>query len=222
MEHKLQWIVVIVVGIFLLASSVSAETYRWKDKDGKTHYGAVVPAEYADQPYDVLNNAGMVIDRIEDTREPIEVRAERIVKERKPLISDEERQRQSDRLLVIQYNSEEAILKALELELAQLGYDSKIIHQSFDSTKVAIMDQVRVAADQQRSGKPIITKQQKEIDKLYRRLDRDQKRITSLDSREARIRGRFQSDLDRYIKLTTKEQASEQEPDNDSGQMDQG
>jgi len=209
MEHKLQWIVVIVVGIFLLASSVSAETYRWKDKDGKTHYGAVVPAEYADQPYDVLNNAGMVIDRIEDTREPIEVRAERIVKERKPLISDEERQRQSDRLLVIQYNSEEAILKALELELAQLGYDSKIIHQSFDSTKVAIMDQVRVAADQQRSGKPIITKQQKEIDKLYRRLDRDQKRITSLDSREARIRGRFQSDLDRYIKLTTKEQASE-------------
>ena len=164
----------------------------------------------------------MVIDRIEDTREPIEVRAERIVKERKPLISDEERQRQSDRLLVIQYNSEEAILKALELELAQLGYDSKIIHQSFDSTKVAIMDQVRVAADQQRSGKPIITKQQKEIDKLYRRLDRDQKRITSLDSREARIRGRFQSDLDRYIKLTTKEQASEQEPDNDSGQMDQG
>ena len=44
-----------------------ADTYRWKDKDGKVHYGAVVPAEYADQPYDVLNSAGMVIDHVEDT-----------------------------------------------------------------------------------------------------------------------------------------------------------
>jgi len=222
MELKLQRIVVFAGSIFLLASSVSADTYRWKDKDGKTHYGAVVPAEYADQPYDVLNNAGMVIDHVEDTREPLEVRAERIVKEREPLISDYERQLQSDRLLVIQYRSEEAILKALELELAQLGYDSKIIHQSFDSTKVAIKDQVRVAADQQRSGKPIIEKQQQQIDKLYRRLDRDQKRIATLDSREARIRARFQSDLDRYIKLTTKNQEDEEESGDDSHQMDQG
>jgi len=222
MERSLQRIVLLAGGIFLLASSVSADTYRWKDKDGNTHYGAAVPAEYADQPYDVLNNAGMVIDHIEDTREPLEVRAERIVKERKPLISDEERQRQSDRLLVIQYSSEEAILKALELEIAQLGYDSKIIHQSFDNTKVAIKDQVRVAADQQRSGKPIIEKQQKEIDKLYRRLARDEKRIAALDNRETRIRARFQSDLDRYIKLTTKDQASEEESADESRQMDQG
>jgi len=222
MELSLQRIVLLAGGIFLLASSVSADTYRWKDKDGNTHYGAAVPAEYADQPYDVLNNAGMVIDHIEDTREPLEVRAERIVKERKPLISDEERQRQSDRLLVIQYSSEEAILKALELEIAQLGYDSKIIHQSFDNTKVAIKDQVRVAADQQRSGKPIIEKQQKEIDKLYRRLARDEKRIAALDNRETRIRARFQSDLDRYIKLTTKDQASEEESADESRQMDQG
>ena len=218
----MQRIVLLVAGIFLLVSTVSADTYRWKDKDGRTHYGAAVPAKYADQPYDVLNNAGIVIDHIEDTREPLEVRAERIVKKRKPLISDFERQRQSDRLLVIQYSSEEAILKALELELAQLGYDSKIIHQSFDSTKIAIIDYVRVAADQQRSGKPIVEKQQKEIDKLYRRLNHDTKRIATLDNREARIRGRFQSDLDRYIKLTTKEQASEEESGDDASQTDQG
>jgi len=185
MELKLQRIVILIGSICLLVASVSADTYRWKDKDGKTHYGAAVPAEYAHQPYDVLNSAGLVIDHVEDTREPLEVRAERIVKERAPLISDEERQRQSDRLLVIQYNSDAAIEKALELELAQLGYDSKIIHQSFDSTTTAIRDQVRLAADQQRSGKPIIDKQQKEINKLYRRLDRDVKRIAKLDSREA-------------------------------------
>jgi hypothetical protein len=171
--HVLQRIVVVAGSLCLLVASVSADTYRWKDKDGKTHYGAAVPAEYADQPYDVLNSAGMVIDHIEDTREPLEVRAERIVKERTPLISDEQRKLQSDRLLVIQYSSEEAIMEALELEIAQLGYDAKIIHQSFDSTTTAIRDQVRLAADQQRAGKQIVEDQQKQINKLYRRLDRD-------------------------------------------------
>ena len=222
MELNLQRIVILIGSICLLVASVSADTYRWKDKDGKTHYGAAVPAEYADQPYDVLNNSGMVIDHVEDTREPLEVRAERIVKERAPLISDEERQRQSDRLLVIQYNSEEAIDEALELEIAQLGYDAKIINQSFDSTTTAIRDQVRLAANQQRSGKPIIDKQQKEIDKLYRRLDRDVKRISKLDAREARIRSRFQSDLERYQRLTSDDQADDEKLEDTEESVDQG
>ena len=53
---NLAMLIAVIVG--LSATSLAAETYRWKDKDGKTHYGAVVPAEYADQPYDVLNNSG--------------------------------------------------------------------------------------------------------------------------------------------------------------------
>ena len=44
-----------------------------KDKDGKVHYGASVPAEYADQPYDILNSAGIVIEHVEDTTVPIDV-----------------------------------------------------------------------------------------------------------------------------------------------------
>lgn len=218
----MQRIVILVGSLFLLVASVSADTYRWKDQDGKTHYGAAVPAEYAHLPYDVLNSAGMVIDHIEDTREPLEVRAERIVKERAPLISDEERRRQSDRLLVIQYSSEEDLLKALELKIAQLGYDAKIIKQSFDSTKTAIRAQVRMAAEQQRAGKSIIAKQQKQIDKLYRRLDRDVKRIAALDSREARIRTRFQSDLERYQLLTNRHQADDDELEVAEEQLDQG
>jgi len=195
-----------VGSLFLLVASVSADTYRWKDKDGETHYGAAVPAEYAEQPYDVLNSAGIVIERVEDTSVPVEVRVERAVKERAPLISDEERRRQSDRLLVIQYQSEDDIQRALKLEIAQLGYDSKIIHQSFDSTTTAIRDQIRQAADQQRAGTQISEKQQKQIDKLYRRLARDAKRISALDKRETRIRDRFKSDLDRYRQLTARDE----------------
>ena len=222
MELNLQRIVGFGCSLCLFVATASADTYRWKDKDGKTHYGATVPAEYADQPYDVLNSAGIVIDRVEDTREPLEKRAERVVKEREPLISESERQRQSDRLLTVQYQSEDAILNAMELQLAQLGYDTKIIHQSFESTEKAIKDQVRMAADQQRSGKKIIEQQQKQIDKLYRRLDRDKKRMAALDDREAGIRARFMTDLKRYQLLTNKDQADDTELENTEEQVDPG
>ena len=207
----------LIAGICCLSvTSVTADTYRWKDKDGKVHYGSAVPAEYADQPYDVLNSAGVGIDHIEDTSIPLEVIVEEKVKERAPLISDEERQRQADRLLVIQYRSEEEILEALELQLAQLGYDSRLIKQSYDSANTAIRDQVKQAADQQRANLPISTEQQKGIDSLYARRARDEKKLATLTRRENRIRDRFQVDIDRYRFLTTKQENTDQE------QEDQG
>ena len=210
-------VAMLIAGIcYLSVTSVTADTYRWKDKEGKVHYGAAVPAEYADQPYDVLNSAGVVIDHIEDTSVPLEVIVEEKVKERAPLISDEERQRQADRLLVIQYRSEEEILAALELQLAQLGYDSRLMKQSYDSANTAIRDQVKQAADQQRANLPISAEQQKGIDGLYARRSRDEQKLATLTRRENRIRERFQADIDRYRYLTSKNEDTDQE------QEDQG
>ncbi len=212
MRANLQrYVLIIVAGsLYLSVAAVSANTYRWKDKDGETHYGSAVPAEYADQPYDVINNAGLVIEHVKVTREqkPVEIKEEQVAKQRAPLISDAERQRQSDRLLLIQYQSEQDIKDALKLEITQLGYDSKIIHQSLDSTAAAIRDQIRLAADQQRAGKQINAKQQKQIDKLYRRIARDKDRISALDQRKSKIRARFESYLDRYRRLQNAEQAA--------------
>jgi hypothetical protein len=119
------------------------------------------------------------------------------------LISNEERRRQTDRLLVIQYRSEEEITNARDLQIDQLGYDSKIINQSYASTNNAIRDQIRQAADQQRANQQISEDQQKGIDKLYARLARDEKKRARMEQREKRIRDRFQADLERYRVLTS-------------------
>ena len=115
----------LIAGIcYLSVTSVTADTYRWKDKEGKVHYGAAVPAEYADQPYDVLNSAGVVIDHIEDTSVPLEVIVEEKVKERAPLISDEERQRQADRRIFAQHVAEQLRrLRQPTCVVAALGID---------------------------------------------------------------------------------------------------
>ena len=126
------------------------------------------------------------------------------------MISEEERERQSDRLLVIQYRSEDEILKALELEIAQLGYDTRIINQSYESTNAAIRDQIRQAADQQRANQPISADQQSGIDKLYaRRASDEKKRNHAMAGREERIRARYEADLERYRYLTTPDEDSQ-------------
>jgi len=196
----------------------SADTYRWKDKEGNTHYGAAVPAEYAEQPYDVLNSQGVVIEHVEDTSIPLEVLAEQQIQGRKPLISEEERLRQSDRLLVVQYRSEDDITNALELQLAQLGYDSRLIKQSYDSANTAIRDQIAQAADQQRANLPISEEQQKGIDGLYARRSRDERKLVSLARRELTIRDRFQAYLDRYRFLTIKNRGGDQANDQNEDQ----
>ena len=205
-------ITLVVAGMLCLAASpLSAETYRWKDKDGKVHYGAAVPPEYADQPYDVLNCAGIVIEHVEDTSVPEEVRAEQKIQERAPLISAEERERQADRLLVIQYRSEEEILEALELEIAQLGYDSRLVNQSYESTSMALRQQIREAANQQRANQPIGPEQQQGIDKLYARMASDDKKRLAIKRREDRIRERYQRDLERYRYLKSGDESDSAE-----------
>jgi len=201
-------VIIAVTGSLLLSvTAVSADSYRWKDKEGETHYGAAVPPEYADQPYDVLNDAGLVTGHIKVTREPQQVNVEPMDEEQAPDISEEEqRQRKSDRLLVIKYRSEQDIQDALNLKITQLGYESKIIQQSFDSTAAAIRDQIRLAADEQRAGIQVNADQQQRLDKLYLRLTRDENRISALDERERSIRTRFKADLDHYRRLQTTDQ----------------
>ena len=209
-----KFVAILIAGIIsLMATSLAAETYRWKDKDGKTHYGAAVPAEYAEQPYDILNNAGMVIEHIEDTTVPLEVIAKKKIKKaRAPLISAETRRIQSDKLLVIRYSSEEDILKTQELELAQLGYDTKVINQSYQSTTTAIRSQISLAADQQRAGQQISPETQQQIDQLYARQAKDLKRQAVLTNRAAQIRARYQVEIERYRLLTTESEITDQEP----------
>ena len=176
----------------------------------------MVPSEYADQPYDVLNNAGVVIEHVEKSTIPLEVKVEEEIKGKQPLISDEERQRQTDRLLVIQYKSEEDIQTALDLELAQLGNDIKLIRQSQASTATTLREQISLAANRQRANLEISADQHDMINKLYIRRENDEQKLLAVKRREDRIRDRFQAKVERYRHLTSKNRAI------DEAQTDQG
>ncbi len=203
-------LLVVAIVLLLATTSPSAETYRWKDEDGKVYYGATVPAEFADQPYEVLNDAGIVIGQVQANPVTPETPVEQAPQKTESLDVEKEFQRRADQLLLVKYRSEEDIATTLEQEIIQFGYDEKLINLSFDTTNAAIREFIRKAADQQRAGGPIRREQQKEIHTLYSHIDRDKKRLANLEERKAHTRARLRADLERYQHLTS---GDEERPD---------
>ena len=98
----------------LLALSLSsgalaqdARVYKWVDKDGVTHYGDSIPAEYAELPKEVINEHGVAVEHLAGKKTAEELEADRIEQERLMAV---ELQRRADRALLATYLSVDEIL----------------------------------------------------------------------------------------------------------------
>ena len=65
----------IAVIVALAPLSAVGQVYKWVDKDGVTHYGDSIPAEYAELPKDVINEHGVVLDSLEGKKSAEELEA---------------------------------------------------------------------------------------------------------------------------------------------------
>ena len=187
----------------MFSAGVEAEerVYRWTDKDGLVHMGRTLPPEYSNKPYEILNKNGVVLQRVDDPaallKPPPEV-TDQPEEELAPLFTEDEARLRSDRLLVLQYHSEEELLAAMELKVDQLKYDALVINQSRASALTTLSAQIRVAADRQRAGMPDDSKLESDIGTLRNRLRRTEFKLDELKVREVAIRASFQINLERY------------------------
>ena len=189
--------IVLIAALFLIPVASAENVYRWVDENGEIHFSRTLPPEYADKPYQVLNQAGVVIERIDDPlAKPAPIKKGK--KELEPLFTEQEVRIRSDRLLVLRYHSEEDILDAMELEVAQLGYDTRIIGQAHNSVMTALSGQVHKVANRQRAGLPKEPELEKNINSLRQRLRNGERSLAALSLREDKIRTSFVQDLERY------------------------
>ena len=89
------------------ALAQQTRVYKWVDKDGITHFGDSVPAEYAELPKEVINDHGVAIEQLAGKKTEEELETERLEAERLLAI---ELQRRADRALLATYLSVEEIL----------------------------------------------------------------------------------------------------------------
>jgi len=202
----------------LSTSAVAKDTYRWVDENGKVHFSESLPPEYADKPHQRINDAGMVVEEVTDPVAAARAQAQPDAQKKgpEPLYTEEQVREQSDRLLLLKYRSEQEILDAMEVEIANLGYDRLLIRQTRDSTERAMIQGIRQAAALQRAGKDVPQDKREHIADLRRRLGGSDTDLAGLERREAGIRESFGADLERYRALTAEEEGEEASAPGDS------
>ena len=82
--------------ISLLASSAfaapgsnSPKFFHWVDKDGNTHYGDRIPAEYASNGHNVLNSNGVIIGSVDSEKSAAQITEEKRIAEEERLVGKE-------------------------------------------------------------------------------------------------------------------------------------
>lgn len=191
----------LALGLVYGAPAVAEDVYRWVDENGKVHYGRTLPPEYANKPYDILNDQGVVIERVTDPlarqKAPKDKDGRVVVVKEEPEDEDDDLL-QSDQLLVLRYHSIEEIEEAMEVEVAQLKYDTLLINQSRASAMTALVGQVRSAANRQRAGLPVEAETENDINSLRQSIRRSERSLAALQEREEKIRASFLGHLERY------------------------
>jgi DNA polymerase III delta prime subunit len=194
-------VAMLLAACLLGVSQLRAENvYRYVDENGDIHYNATLPPEYSDRPYEIINESGIVIERI-DPMAPKELEEE-AEKKPEPLYTEDEKRILTDRLLVLKYHSEDDVLEAMDVEVANLGYDARILDQTHASLLKSLGAQAREAADRQRAGLPPDEETTRLVAELQGRLQNGAKAMTALKAREQQIRATFMEELERYRFLT--------------------
>ena len=188
----------------LTTAALAADSYRWEDPEtGQTMYAPTPPTD-PDQPYVVLRD-GVVIRTFEGSE-----RFDRPDDELEAQRRAEEAQKKADALLLVQFKSFQAIDAAMEAELDNLRYDYNLLDGTHESLEKSLFEQIGVAADRQRAGLRVPTRQAESIESIRSRMKDNREARDELDVREIRIREEYDAKRERYRHLI--EQNSETAP----------
>lgn len=185
------------------AVAQDAKVYKWVDKNGITHYGDSIPAEYAELPKEVLNDHGVTVDNLEGKKTPEQIEAERVEAERVAAI---ELQRRADQALLATYLSVDEILmhrdrrvelfqaqsrvtelylRNLERRMSKLRNEASNFQPYSDDPDAPMID--GELADDLRSTREIISRHQRNLQKFQ--------------TDEQQIIARFDGDISRFKTL---------------------
>ncbi|MFK8029787.1 MAG: DUF4124 domain-containing protein [Gammaproteobacteria bacterium] len=116
--------------ILLVGSASAEQMFKWVDKNGVTHYGDAVPAEYAGGERQIINEQGVTVERLDRERTEEELVAEAIyAAELKVKEAEAERQRERDRILLDTYLSVEEIAMLRDRRLLAIEAQVGVIRQ---------------------------------------------------------------------------------------------
>lgn len=209
MAYKTNTVIGILLAGLLISASATAQksggVFRWVDKEGQVHFTKTLPPEYADLPYQRINETGIVVETVAGAISQKEL-AEQAAAELRVLEEQKEREKlyRENRALLVKYSSLQALEESLAFNLQRVGGDITIAQTMYDAQIEALASEVRHAANLQRTGAAVTAQLQTRVANLQAGINSHQKRIDTLQLSLEATKNKFEQDRIRYLGIKEK------------------
>ncbi|MGJ8668154.1 MAG: DUF4124 domain-containing protein [Oceanococcus sp.] len=198
--------VVLLMLALAIAGLAQAKTYRWVDEDGRVHYGDRIPAKYAQQQAQTLNDRGIVIEQRNAPKSAEQLAAESAERKaaEEAAIKAAEQGRYDDWLMST-YATQDQLIARRDDQMAIL--DSRIAsgEKSVNQNQASLDDLRTRAQGYEDKDKPVpsrITKQISEFDTMVRSSDAA---LEAMRAEREKVNQEFERELNRWLELKGKQ-----------------
>ena len=186
------------------ASAAYAKTYRWVDENGRVHYGDRIPAKYAQQQVQTLNDRGVVVNEKNAPKTAEQLAAEQAQREAEA--EDKRRQEEQnryDQFLLSTYATQDQILHRRDEQLAIL--DSRIASgEKSVAESQATLSSLKEREDRLKAqDKAVPSKLQKQIMEFETVVRTSEAALNAMRAEREKVNDEFERDLTRFIQLKT-------------------
>lgn len=178
------------------SATAEAKLYKWVDDKGETHYGEVIPPEYAGKDKVQFNDKGREIKKKEagskDASEKKSAEEERALIDR----------RRKDKALVSTYSNEKEIDLARDRNLQQVEARINSVQLLVKSAQESLDGYRKEADGLQKAGSKVHPSLQTDINNAESKLARLKQDLAKAEEKAAAVRASFEADKMRYRELT--------------------
>lgn len=186
---------------FAFVAPAEAKLFKWVDENGTTHYGEVIPPEYANRDSSTISSKGKVTKRSEKFDPELE-HAKQVEKERKQAEAEATaEQKRRDTALLNTYSNEGEIDLALSRSLRLLEARVGSLNSMVTSAQESLDSRHKEADERTKAGKKIPQSLHDEITDAESRLERLKKDFAHSEKEVADVKARYEEDKIRYREL---------------------
>ena len=186
-----------------ISSCVLANTYKWTDEHGKTHYGDTIPAQYAGQGTSEMDKKGLIVKKTPAALSPDQRKAQEdaLASQKVEALKVMERSRK-DKALLNTYSNEQEIDMARDRNLQQIDLAAQSDQVRQKSAQTRLTKFRNQSYDLIRSKKAVPAELKHDIEDAEKEVAQINAVLRQhLQNKEA-ARTRFEGDKNRYRDLT--------------------
>ena len=176
--------------------------YKWKDENGKVHYGDKIPPQYAKQERKVLNEQGVEVKTLEAAKTPEQLaEEERLAEQRREQERVAAERASHDRMLLATFSTEDDMVMTRDGKIAAIDGILRVTRGRIDNLEENLSGLTRRAAELERAGKPIPDSLHEEILGARGQVQRYLDYIATKRREQEVIRAQFEVDIRRFREL---------------------